>query len=772
MEESFRVGATLALQSNIPEALLRFSQEFERFDRRVKESVDGLGAFTKAVSGLGRAGRGMERLATGMERISRAGSGLADIGRAGAALERLGADGKGISRVASAIKRLSQISLGMAAVSMDDYAQALGRIASHERAMRSVAESVNSLGRAGKAVGAASLAGGSPAVESELEARRRDREIRDGEMRYRHSRHHLDDMGQAGVSTGAAAAGGLAFMGRSVEAGMDVLHERAQILADQRVTPADADKAVDAAYAATMTPKGVPNGTKWSTNIKSLRDLKDITGDLPEAEEALPAFARLTAILQAVDRKKGGNGESAFAAAKAMEILGEMIDETVDPKTGVISRHLSAPRLNEKINNLASVYSATATRVDMQQYLTFAKTGAIPGMMFSDEFKFQKLPAMLMTLGGFKTGTIFQSLSQLVDGKHITNKSYDAMVKYGLAGPASYTMERDPKTGKMKKVRHNDEIYDVEDIHKDPLKYSEFLKKQLDAHGIHDTTAQLAIIQEIWQRGTVARGIAELVKDTPSVLNMQKNIQNQRPDLLDHYMKQDPSYALTQFDAAWEKFMATLGSDLMRPALWVLDQTTAGLNKLADWAKDNHTAAVLGAVAGGLFTLTAALGVLSMGLMIYMPAFKAAKSLLGTKAAASAAEGAGARSVLRLAPALGAAGAIASVGGLAVGALALGSEYETPQSRAALDAIAKARRQDVMMSVPQDGYGVGVPPPANRLNQGASSGPVPVHVTNDLTGMITQGQARRMNRPPDGPTAPNVNLSTGGAYFGSGWAPP
>lgn len=752
MEESFRVGATLALKSNIPEALLRFSEEFERFDRRVKESTEGLGAFTKAISGISRAGRGMERLQVSMERISRAGSGLADLGRAGAALERLGADGKGISRVASAIKRLSQVSLGMAAVSMDDYAQALGRVASHERAMRSVADSVRTLGRG--SVGRPMPGDREPSGRASSSARRSGHDV------WHNERHAIGDIGMAGVAAGAAGGGGLAFFGRSVGAGMDVMHERAMMLADNRVTEKQADAAIDSAYNATK----LAPGTKWSVNAKAILDLKNVTGDLGDAEKSLPAFANYMAVLQAVDRAKGDKGrggDAAFAGAKAMDILGEMMSEDKDPVTGEWVRHIDPKLLTDRLAKLARVASGTTGRVDTNDYLRFAKTGAIPGALFNDEMKYELLPSMLMTMGASRVGTAFQSLSQVTQGERITDKTYDEMMAAGLADVDTVKTVRNRTTGKLKKIRQHDRFFDEEDMIRNPVLWAEKSQKQMEKRGFDTVDKQIKEIQKFSQRSSYARLLGEILKDLPAIRREQQTIQHQRPDLLAHYMKEDPSYALTQFDAAWEKFMATLGSDMMKPALTVLDLATKGLNKLADWAKENpKLGEIIGTVAGSLFTLAAAIGVLSMGLMIYIPAFKAAKAILSGKAVEAAAEGAGSRSVMRLAPAaLGAVGTVGAVAGGMLAAGALAGSMNGPM----VDDFGRVI-----------GNWGGTPPPPLAPKQGSSSDPVNVRVV-DHDGMsagVFSSQARRMNRPPDGPTVPNVNLSPGGAYFGSGWAPP
>jgi hypothetical protein len=386
--------------------------------------------------------------------------------------------------------------------------------------------------------------------------------------------------------------------------------------------------------------------------------------------------------------------------------------------------------------------------------------------MFNDEMKYELLPAMLLSMGASRVGTAFQSMSQVIHGNRITDKTYDEMVAAGLASTDSVKITKDAK-GKSKRVRQHDQYFDLEDLTHNPVLWSEKAQEQLRLHGFDTTEKQLNELQRLGQRSTYARLLAEMLKDDVAIRNEQKNIQHQRPDLLQHYMKEDPSYQLTQFDAAWEKFQATLGSDIMKPAVAILEATTAALNKLADWAHDNPTIGrVVGEVAGSLFTLASAIGVLSMGLMIYMPAFRAAKALLGAGKGAEAAEAVGARSVMRLAPAIG-LGLASTTAGVMLGAGAAAGAMDVPM----VDDYGR----------PIGNWGGGhsgpVAPTATVPPQpqtGTRDNPSYMYMLNsrDLITSVPSGMASQMNRPADGPSGANLRLAPAGAWNSSGGLAP
>lgn len=111
----------------------------------------------------------------------------------------------------------------------------------------------------------------------------------------------------------------------------------------------------------------------------------------------LPRFARLTALLQVMDRKKGGSGDGAFAAAKAMEVMGGMIDERqVDGRT---VREINPELMQQRLDMMARVAVATNSRIGPQDYLGFAKQARVAGMNLSDSFIYERLPAIMLGMG-------------------------------------------------------------------------------------------------------------------------------------------------------------------------------------------------------------------------------------------------------------------------------------------------------------------------------------------------------------------------------------
>ena len=358
-----------------------------------------------------------------------------------------------------------------------------------------------------------------------------------------------------GLVASMAGAPVVSLVERALKGGFDVGHLRTVLTSDQRVTPKQADAAVDAAYAASTAAPG----TRITENLAALIDLKNVTGSLDEAAKMLPKFAQLSAVLSVMDKRGGGSGDPAYAAAKAMEIMGQMIEEKTDPKTGKVDREISPELLTQHLAAMSRVAVATNMRVDPAQYLAFAKQARVAGMMLSDEFIYEKLPAWIQTTGGSRVGTALMSMAQVFQGGKLTDKSYEAMAKIGLAAPEGFTSERDPKTGKMRKVRKDGGVFDLDVMRTDPLKYIESAQKRMDAAGIHGTDEQLVALLKASQRSTIAGALAELLKDRVAIEKEQQNIKNTTPDVFTHFASQDPDAKLQQMQAAFDKLMTTLG---------------------------------------------------------------------------------------------------------------------------------------------------------------------------------------------------------------------
>lgn len=455
-----------------------------------------------------------------------------------------------------------------------------------------------------------------------------------GAVRGPFPRHGVHELG---FWSGAAGAGMLRLVGAADARGFTTDTLLSVLGSDNRITPAQIRGAYNAAYDAT---KSAP-GTRLNTNLEALIDLTNVTGNLDEARDALPAFAKMTSRLQAINRQHGGDGDEAYAAAKAMDIMGGMIDN------GKINPTL----MQDRLDKMTRVAVATNDKVDPKQYLAFAKQARSAGMLLSDEFVYERLPAMMQTIGGSRTGTALMSLSQVYQGDRLTNKSYDALAAIGLAPKRS-----GPK-GKQGK------LYDVDLMGVDPLSYVQKAEARMDAYGIHGTDAQLRALSNAQQRSTMAGLLADLVKDMPAILRDQERIRHTDISGMD----KNAAAAVNSLSAAWDKMLTVAGNSNTKDAIAAINAVTNGFNALGDAEKKHpNVARVLTDVAVGI----GAIAVASGAALLAIGPILALKGLKNFAFPSSAAEvGAGAAAVKPGGSTLSKAGSRLLVGYLAHEAL-------------------------------------------------------------------------------------------------------
>ena len=459
----------------------------------------------------------------------------------------------------------------------------------------------------------------------------------------RFSEHNVMMAGMgAGIVSGALADA----IRHSMTPAIDVSRTRDVLAADMRLTPDQ----VDAALARARETTKLAPGSTQGENLASILDLKTVFGDIGEAQKLLPEFARMTTLFQALDKKGGGSGEQAYAAAKALEVMGGMVNETTDA-AGHTVRSIDPELGMKRLQEMQRVAVATNMRVMPSDYLGFAKQARVAGMTLTDEFTYEKLPALMQVLGGQRTGTALMSMAQVFEGGKLTDKSMGELIKLGLADPSGLR-----KVGKKTVVNEN-AIYDLALMGHDPQKYLEASQKRMEAKGFHGTETQITALMRASQRSTIAGIFADILKDMPAILKEQQNIRATRPDMAQHMAAVDPAAKVQQFEAALTNLATEMGGAGMKDAMAVLDKVTAGLNKLGDWAHAHpDLARVVVDVGAGLATVATGISLLSTAIIFARPAL----ALLGVGGGGAAAGAAAAGLGPRVGRALGSAGLIAS----------------------------------------------------------------------------------------------------------------
>ena len=695
------VGVQLLLRSNINQMLPEAIQQFETLDKVTKSVHSNISQLVEGFQSLKSASRSMQSLRRAMEGFGK---------------EKPTAAMAAMTRMAEQMQGMRTLQQGMTT-------EAKEMATAWRQAATAMREGQQAMGPQRRRTQAGP-----------------DRSTNGGTLAAAYHEH--------GAAAGMAAQQGghelTSMVERMMHSAMEPAYFQAMLRSDQRVSAQDATGAYDAAFAATRSAPG----TTLGKNMEAVTDLKSIFGSLDEAVKILPGFANLSATLAAVDRKGGGQGDPAFAAAKALEILGGINEEKRDASTGRMAPELKPELLNELLEKISRVAVATAGRVSPETYLSFAKQARVGGMNLSNEFLYEKLPAMLMVMGGDRAGTAIQSISQVFQGGRMTGKSFEQMQQLGLTGDAHMV-------GKGTKAHMEGKVFEQDLLSRDP---AEWAKKVYDhlRNDLHMSEEQaLNSVQKFAQRNTIAGFLADLMKDQAGIAREQQTIRNTSPASMQEMMGQNPVAKMQQFHASLENLMAVLAGPAMEPALRLLGFVTTGLNRLGDWAKDNGPlAGIMVEVAGGLGVLATAIGAIGVAVMIYAPAFRMLAALGGAGAASGVlgAAGGGLMGLLKGAsvPLLG-------------GALAHAADSHDNIGQFINRHVPGAASIDDWVYRKTGGW-VGTPaggapsPPTSAAPTAAAmspnpSGPQHVIVDNgrDIARGVSGFQAGQANRPPAGP---------------------
>ncbi len=686
MLESYAVGVKFELVSNVASVLGKTIEEVELFDAAVKRGTESLALMSKGLGAFRGSAREVKSLAEALSKLdgSRFSSAATEgVNRLEQATARAKTETEALNRARQASTSRERAarsdtppgqSAGLHG-SGDDYANAAAENASRDRAYassRALAEHENAAHTARAAAAArqsasrfdndyaaamrensnmdriAKEAGAAAAkrFQEDYALGMRENADRDASARAAGSSARASARAHAtashdllGVGMGAGLAGSEIMSGvhYTVTPAIDMARTADVMAADTRLTPEQLQSAIQAAKDTTRAAPGSTEGE----NLAAILDLKNIFGDIEEAKKLLPEFARMTTLFEVMDKKSGGTGDQAYAAGKALEIMGGVTEEHEDA-SGHTVRSIDPGLGMQRLKAMERVAVAENMRVMPSDYLGMAKQARVAGMTLSDEYIYEKLPSMIAVMGGPRVGTALMSMAQVFEGGKLEAKSMHALQDIGLAGPEGIRHEggRVDRHGRRvggKDVVHSDAIFEGSLMMKDPQVWLADAQKQMEAHGIHGTADQIKALMRASQRSTIAGFFADMLKDMPTILKGQENVRATRPDMAEHMAAVDPAAKVRQFEAALTNLATELGSAGMGDAMKVLDAATAGLNKLGDWARNNPgMARAAFDVASGLGALATGLGALSAAVFAFGPAIALLKSLPGAAPAASA----------------------------------------------------------------------------------------------------------------------------------------
>ena len=709
--DAYRVAATLAVKITGIGSVTSLAERMERIDKATtaaKENLEGISASLRSLDGVARA-----------------------VGAIGKAMDKLGSSKLGTEKLAAQADQVARMGSSLEGMA---------------RQQENMVRSARAVSEAWRATDAA--------VQQASRARFPQAASGGNGRRSSNKEDHLSTMD---VAMAADTTGGV--VDRLVEAmahsSFEAAYYQNMLQADARISPKQASAAYDAAFAATRTAPG----STVNKNMEALYDVTNVTGSVDDATKIVPQFAMLSSVLRASNLHETGNDDQALAAAKALEVLGRLTDEKRNAD-GTVTRSISADRLTKYTDAIARVAVRTGGRVDPAMYLSFAKQARVAGMESDDKFLFEQIPALMQVLGGQRTGTFLNSANSVFAGNHMLDKTMEAFIRAGLADKSGLGAEKGPD-GKQHTVVRPEAIHDLDLLKTNQIEYIRKITDVMRGQGKSNDQI-LSTLQILGQRTTIGGGWADIFANLPGIDREATALRNTlKPgangkDPLKTFLTSNPEANVQAFNASFQNLLAAFSKDALPQGIKLMNDLTAAMTKMGDWAAKNPgEAKLITDTAVALGVLATAVGVISTAMLIYGPIFRAiaAGKIVG-KAASAVADGIGTAT-------RSAAGGIGAVAKGAIGAAArigtrfspfgiAGSAILESTPTADDDDAAGMRKRAAALGIQMPTSNVPPPPVAPS----GSSGPVPVHVVNgtDLARGVTAVQARSMSGPSDGTT--------------------
>jgi len=486
-----------------------------------------------------------------------------------------------------------------------------------------------------------------------------------------------------------------------------------------------------AAFATTLA---VPTSFA-SENVRLSREI-GVTIGKPEAADAILSEA-----------SKAGYVASHFTGEKQEDII-KNLARVADLRGQIYSQgsdgkeHVDPVKLMAELDAAAKALILGGGFIKSNDLLQFARQGgaAIKGQ--SPEAFYATGVEAAIAMGASKTGTAETGLFQQMIGGTMTKKIAEHMTEAGLLHDGDWTSG---KSGGV--VVKPGVAARFEPMMRDPVAWlttgegGAAMKQYAAKNGI-DT--MMAIFQ-LFGRQTVQRLVSEITTNAPQFARARE-IYGNIPGYGAQYaelQKNSLDTNIIALSSAWKTLAEALGEAGTPAAIIILQDLSGAVRTISAGAAAHPEVAVwlldvtgalgaLAAVGGGITLVAAAIGPIAAGL-----------ATLADAATAIASAPAGLLLIT---------GLIAKIG----------SDNESPESRAALDKLRRERGSGGMPSV-DDGYGPDGrplpqnqsfrrPPPANA--NGGSAMPIAVHVTNGRD--LARGTASYMGHQADLPnTGPN-----------------
>ncbi|GAC1626779.1 MAG: hypothetical protein NVS9B10_15050 [Nevskia sp.] len=496
--------------------------------------------------------------------------------------------------------------------------------------------------------------------------------------------------------------------------------------------------------------------TTATGNLKALLDLRNILPEQGAAEIALPIISKIRTVLAASSegRISGKSDDLAFSTAKALDIIGAATDR------GTFERQAEA---------MTRVIQATQGRVTPAQYLNTFQYARQAKYGFSDEFKYEILPTLMLEGGGGKgsggggargPGAQLAALYRVTNQGYVNKKSLPLLERLGLVAHGDSLTTSTPGTVVTR-------LKGADVASRNPFEWVQqyVLPAILKTFGHKLSSAQLAdVIGQAFRGNQLAASlIGELALKGVNFRRDQQLIRGTLPlgQAYDAAVKNDPNMAEAAVKAQFDNLRTAFAVNVIPVLIPAMTSLAKGLNDLGAWARRNPDLAkdlVLG--LGGLSAALAFSG-LVWGL-------KGAFSALGLVIGAEGGAGAlGAVGKLGAALRLLKGGALAFGGGYAAGTLLYDGAIAGTKTgdvigrlvAGTLAAFGNKEAKDAIRRLE------GIDP-----SIGAGAKPINITVQSILDGKkvsesVTQYQAKELSRMQAGRRTfdPNISLTPVGA---------
>ena len=376
--------------------------------------------------------------------------------------------------------------------------------------------------------------------------------------------------------------------------------------------------------------KEVPTATGADV-LRSINELRSVTGDTARAEAATPMSLKLEALLSnATGKSAEGEG---FKLWRAMEMKGITTSD---------------PALTQKLMGaIIQDILGSGGKLDAGTYQAMAKTGGAAWIHASPGFITGPGSVLAGDLGGDRAGTAMMTLYQFLTGATTMSKQqYGVLKEAGLIDPTKVTTDKggriNAQPGAIKgSLEHADNLYEWAQSIKPQLEALAKIKGGKDAFGNlldndifnanlakigrnRNATKLLTMFTDPGFGDQIAKDIslwaqAQGIDDSyntmigraapiTSQMQLSGGIGARDKQAEDARKMADYTAVMAAFQTQWESLMMAVGGPVARGLTPMLQGLTAELTKAGNWAETHQTQVKY--IAEGIAAIAAAMVVM------------------------------------------------------------------------------------------------------------------------------------------------------------------